>query len=375
MKKTLQGFLFTATMVIFVSCFFGNAWAGSSANSNAGSSSNVNAAFNGYTTNNNNPIANAGANSQSNSGVNFNSNPSAMAQGGTSSSGVNFNSNPSASAQGGNASAQGGTSNSGVNNNIAVSPTVSPTINSTVNPTINPTVNAGQTVSPQTQSSVNIDSHAVNNNKYINRQFLPAGIDNASETMQYFGKWNAHPWNVFPPEYGKWRPISNKKIDIHYDKMWVHFYHKFPPVKEVNFVKYGAVHSGVLVASVAVRVRINQGTDDAQAIIASIARKNGGNNVEILSSSAIQVPTSKGWHIGTGAGAAGVIGSDEKASISGAGGTGMGKSSIKMEFSPFMQARIWRNGRLKDGKNLQKTKNQQSFKDHKKEWLINRKTK
>jgi|GEM_PF-3672834 len=316
MKKILQRVLFTLVVAVFVSCFSGNVWAGSSASSIAGSSSKVKATFNGYTTNNNNPVANAGASSQSNSGVKFNSNPAARAQ---------------SLAVGGTALAQGG--------------------------------------------SVKIDSHAVNNNKYVNRQFLPAGMDSTSETMQYFGKWNIQPWNVFPPVYGKWKPTGNKQMDIHYDKMWIHLYHKLPPVKGVNFVKFGAIRDGVLVASATVRVGAEQGTDDAQAIIAAIARKNGGNYVEILASSAVQEPTAKGWHVGTGMGATGVIGSNEKAGISGAGGTGYGKSSIRMEFLPYMQVRIWRDGKVEDGKKIQPAKNQQSFKDHGKQWLINKKTK
>ncbi len=203
-------------------------------------------------------------------------------------------------------------------------------------------VNARQNVSPQ--SSVSIDSHAVNNSRsrYINRQFLPQGVPGRPGTMQYFG-WKSPKWNVFPVIYGEWVLTHQKKVEIKYRKLWKHIYQKFPRSSTVTFVKYRHVQAGAtIVASVAVELTSSQGTDDAQAIVAILARRYGGNIIEVLSSSAKSVPTSSGWHIGIGAGAGGMLGgANEKGTITGAGGTGFGESSISIKTLPFIQVRIW----------------------------------
>ncbi len=210
-----------------------------------------------------------------------------------------------------------------------------------VNPTISGTINSKQNISPS--SNVRIDSHAVNNSRYINRQFLQQGVPGRPGTMQYFG-WKNIPWNVFPIIYGKWIATKSQK-KVRYRKLWKHIYKEFTSAATaatVTFVKYGFNKTdATIVASVAVELTANQGTDDAQIIIASLARKYGGNIIEVLSSSAEKVPTSSGWHIGFGAGAGGVVGANEKGALTGAGGTGFGKSSISVESLPFMQVRIW----------------------------------
>lgn len=179
-----------------------------------------------------------------------------------------------------------------------------------------------------------------NFSKVYNRQFYQARIDQSPNTMQYYGQFEKNPWNVTPIMGATWRVNPKLEMKIPYYRLTSHIYRKLDPVSRVTVTGYGTA-TGILVGKVSVVVTEEQDTDDTLAIVRSIAAKNGANIIEIVASDATVVPTSEGWHVGTGVGASGIIGNDEKASVSGAGGTGYGKSSITRETRPFVSARLW----------------------------------
>jgi len=204
--------------------------------------------------------------------------------------------------------------------------------------TIAPTVQAG--------AGVEIIDNGVNNSRttVVNRQIPMIGVPGGPDAMQYFGAWKDVPaWNVFPPSIGmKWVKSGEKVTDTPYREIFKKIYTTYPRSEAVSMVGFGA-GKGELIGQMAVILNSDQGTPDAEAIVVTEALHIGATLVEVLSSSSNQLPTSSGWHIGFGGGAGGVVGGDEKAALSGAGGTGYGKSDLEIKSLPFMQVRFWRN--------------------------------
>lgn len=209
----------------------------------------------------------------------------------------------------------------------------------TMTTTIDPTIQVG--------AGVEIVDNGVNNSRttVVNRQIPMVGIPGGPEAMQYFGAWKDVPaWNVFPPSIGmKWVKSGEKVTDTPYREIFKRIYTTYPKTEAVSMVGFGA-GKGELTGQMSVILNPEQGTPDAEAIVVTEAMRIGATTVEVLSSSSNQLPTSSGWHIGTGVGAGGVVGDGEKATVSGAGGTGFGKSDLDVKSLPFMQVRFWHNG-------------------------------
>ncbi|MCG2695785.1 hypothetical protein L6248_02540 [Candidatus Parcubacteria bacterium] len=193
---------------------------------------------------------------------------------------------------------------------------------------------------------LSFDNHSVTNieNKG-NRQFSQVGILGGPAPTSYFGDWKTGPdeWNVFPINLGETWVKDGETKKIEYSKIWKRIYKKYPATDRITVVGFGQVH-GKKVGSMSVMVNAEQCTEDALAIAMSEAMKNGATHLEILASSSLRIPKSSGWHIGTGVGASGVIGEDEKGGVSGASGTGWGVSRLEAETLPFVKVRFWKNG-------------------------------
>ncbi len=179
-----------------------------------------------------------------------------------------------------------------------------------------------------------------NFSKVYNRQFYQTGIDQSPNTMQYYGQFEENPWNVTPVMGATWRVNPKLENKVPYFRISKNVWQTRDPVSRVKVVGYSGAQ-GDLLAQISVIVTEEQTTADAMEIIKSEAAKIGGNIIEIIAFDAMTKPTSEGWHVGTGIGASGIIGNDEKASVSGAGGTGYGKSSITRETRPYVTARLW----------------------------------
>ncbi len=279
-------------------------------------------------------------------------------------------------AGGGSASsfAEGGTAVTNTN----VSPNISPNINVDVgvNPNISPSINPRQTVSPQTRSSVAIDSHDKIEN--INRQLPGSPLLGGPNAMEYFGPWQLPktPWNVFSPYVGRYE-VQDPAIRIEYEKLWKHFYRNYENVSSVIQVPWGSVSTQgmVLVGEMAVVLHKEQTSEDGLQIARYLASENGADLVE-FTLGWNQQSEAGGWHVGTGAGATGVVGPQEKVGVSGAGGTGVGHSWVKIETCPFVKARFWRTKgqeirikkiTLETNKSLRRNHVQEKFKTIRKE--------
>jgi len=196
-----------------------------------------------------------------------------------------------------------------------------------------------------------IDSHAVTNIKNKgNRQISQIGAPVGGATHSYFGDWNVGDYqtgkndNIFPISLGETWEKTGKTEKIRYKKIWKRIYKKYPATNRITIIGCDKPVKGKKIGSMLVVVNEDQATDDALEIIKSEGMKNGATHVVILAYSAKMMPTSENWSVGFGGGGGGVIGEDEKAMLSGATGTSMGKSSITIETLPFIKVHFFRNG-------------------------------
>jgi hypothetical protein len=221
------------------------------------------------------------------------------------------------------------------------------------------TLNQTQEISPQTasESTVNIDDHSVN--KYYNRQFPSTIQPTAPSQVQYFGPWSTqqYPWNYFPIQTGEYTQCQVKKLlkevygflSSKVDEKVIKILYPLAPRDKVMVVNTEpSSNDGVwLIGFGAVRMESSGITYEALAVLLESAMENGANLVVVKTVAWQDKAESKGWHIGFGTGASGLIGSDEKVGIQGAGGTGIGKSSVTRESMPWIQAIFYRDGNLK----------------------------
>ncbi|MBU4375012.1 hypothetical protein KKH38_00710 [Patescibacteria group bacterium] len=207
---------------------------------------------------------------------------------------------------------------------------------------------------PSVNSSLGviIDSHAVTNieNKG-NRQFPQVGMLGGPAPTSYFGDWKTGPdeWNVFPTNWEETWVKTGETEKIKYYKISKRIYKSYPKTDKITIVGPGQVR-GKKVGWMSVVVNEDQCTKDAEEIAKSEGMANGATHMEVWASSSLRIPKSSGWHVGTGVGASGVIGEDEKGGISGAGGTGFGVSRLEAETFPFVKVQFLRNGA--DGENV-----------------------
>ena len=267
----------------------------------------------------NSATASAGAVSDVDVGIGINNQPVTVSQGGSSFS--------SSYAEGGK-----------VNNKVNVSPEISPEIGVEVNP--------GQTVAPE--QHLTIDDHSVVKNKYINRQLPGMPLVGGPDKMEYFGPWQLpeNPWNVIVPFQGKFVFTDGFK-SVKYEKLWKDIYTSGESSPYVIQVPWGSINTrGMeMTGEMAIVLPKNSSSEDGLQVARYLAAQTGADLLEYIIGWNQQSVTG-GWHVGTGTGASGVIGPNEKVGISGAGGTGFGKSYVKVEAEPFVKARFWMtNGR------------------------------
>ena len=245
---------------------------------------------------------------------------------------------------GGSASATGGTAI----NHTVVSPNISPNISPSVDVGVD--VNPGQTVAPE--QILTIDDHSVS--KYINRQLPGMPLMGPPKTMEYFGPWQLpkNPWNIIPPEIAKFKIQEDRDKRISYDDIWEHIYHEgeFEPVEYVTQVPWGSIETYGMTEIGELTILLKnkkQTSQDGLQVARYKASQYGADLIEFLIGWDQEAYT-KGYSLGFGGGATGVVTAEEKMGISGASGTSIGKSSVGVKTKPFVKVRMWRT----DGKKI-----------------------
>jgi len=212
-------------------------------------------------------------------------------------------------------------------------------------------VNPGQTVAPETQSSVAIDSHAVTNYKYINRQFLslPIGGNPMGGVMQDFlpPKAFGYPWNYTGVLEGIWKQKGEiKKIKI--KEMKEHCYRKLKPQKEVMVVtNHKAWIRGSIVGEVMIKGAEREDSRSIQMAAVDTLASWGANVIWIQVNALEHEAESSysGFILGSGVG--GVMAAEEKVASSGSGGIGKGSSRLGFVHYPIVHATGYRGKILK----------------------------
>jgi len=208
-------------------------------------------------------------------------------------------------------------------------------------------VNPGQTVAPETQSSVAIDSHAVTN--YINRQFLPVGIPPIGGTMQDFlpPSQFGYPWNFSPVLEGTWKQKGEiKKIKI--KEMKEYCYRKLKSQKKVTVVaNHKVLIEGEIIGEI--KIKAAESEDSLSIQMAAIDKlASWGANVIWVRVNALEHEAKSsysGFILGGGAG--GVMASQEKVATSGSGGIGKGSSRLSFLHYPVVHATGYRGKIIK----------------------------
>ena len=208
-------------------------------------------------------------------------------------------------------------------------------------------VNPGQTVAPETTSSVSIDSHA----KYIqvNRQFLPISVPPVGGVMQDFlpPKAFGYPWNFSPILEGKWkRQGIVKKIKVKELKKYCYF--KTKPSSEVIVVTdHKVLVSGKIIGEVKIKGVESEDSREVQmAVIDELA--SWGANIVWIRVNALEHEAKSsysGFILGSGVG--GVMAAEEKVASSGSGGIGKGSSKLSFLHYPIVHAIGYRGKILK----------------------------
>ena len=209
-------------------------------------------------------------------------------------------------------------------------------------------VNPGQTVAPETQSSVAIDSHAVTN--YINRQFLPVGLPPIGGTMQDFlpPKAFGYPWNFSPVIEGRWEKREDivKKIKI--KEIKEHCYRKMTPQKKVIVVTdHKVLIKGSIVGEVMIKGAEREDSRSIQMAAVDTLASWGANVIWIQVNALEHEAESSysGFILGSGVG--GVMAAEEKVASSGSGGIGKGSSRLGFVHYPIVHATGYRGKILK----------------------------
>ncbi len=243
---------------------------------------------------------------------------------------------------GGSASATGGSAS--ITNKTEVSPTISPSVDVGID------VQPGQTVAPE--QILTIDDHSVN--KYINRQLPGMPLMGPPKTMEYFGPWQLpkNPWNIIPPEIAKFKIQEDRDKRISYDDIWEHIYHEgeFEPVEYVTQVPWGSIETYGMTEIGELTILLKnkkQTSQDGLQVARYKASQYGADLIEFLIGWDQEAYT-KGYSLGFGGGATGVVTAEEKMGVSGASGTSIGKSSVGVKTKPFVKVRMWRT----DGKKI-----------------------
>ena len=235
-------------------------------------------------------------------------------------------------------------------------------VDSDINPEIK--VNSGQTVAPKTTSSATIDSHAVTNYKYVNRQFLPIPIGGnpMGGVMQDFlpPSQFGYPWNFSPVIEGNWkRQDDAKKIKVKELKKYCYF--KTEPSSEVIVVTdHKVLVSGKIIGEVKIKGAEKEDSRELQMAAVDLLAGWGSNIVWIRVNALEHEARSSysGFILGGGAGA--VMASQEKVASSGSGGIGKGSTRLGFLHYPIVHA-IGYRGKL-IGVKKEKTKKEEEKK-------------
>jgi len=231
-------------------------------------------------------------------------------------------------------------------------------------------VNPGQTVAPETTSSVSIDSHA----KYIqvNRQFLslPIGGNPMGGTMQDFlpPKAFGYPWNFSPVLEGTWKQKGEiKKIKI--KEMKEYCYRKLKSQKKVTVVaNHKVLIEGEIIGEI--KIKAAESEDSLSIQMAAIDRlASWGANVIWVRVNALEHEAKSsysGFILGGGAG--GVMASQEKVATSGSGGIGKGSSRLSFLHYPVVHATGYRGKLVEVKKEIKKEVEEKAKSGNGKKW-------
>jgi len=241
------------------------------------------------------------------------------------------NAGASANASAGAASfASGGSASAHVSNVNVTAPEIK----------VGVSVNPGQEVSPETTSRVEIDSHAVTNYKYINRQFFSIGMPPIGGTMQDFlpPSQFGYPWNFSRVIEGNWKKQDVlRKIKV--KKIKEYCYRKMAPQKKVVVLtNHQVLVKGKIVGELKIKgTETEDSTSIQMAAIDKLA--SWGANIVWIRVNALEHEAKSsysGFILGSGVG--GVMAAEEKVASSGSGGIGKGSSKLSFLHYPVVQA-------------------------------------
>jgi len=271
------------------------------------------------------------------------------------------NAGASANASAGAASfASGGSASAHVSNVNVTAPEIK----------VGVSVNPGQEVSPETTSRVEIDSHAVTNYKYINRQFFPIGIPPIGGTMQDFlaPSQFGYPWNFSPVLEGTWKQKGEiKKIKI--KEMKEYCYRKLKSQKKVTVVaNHKVLIEGEIIGEI--KIKAAESEDSLSIQMAAIDRlASWGANVIWIRVNALEHEAKSsysGFILGGGTG--GVMASQEKVAASGSGGIGKGSSRLSFLHYPVVHATGYRGKLVEVKKEIKKEVEEKAKSGNGKKW-------